>query len=124
MTIGLYLLTIGTFLGAIWANESWGRYWGWDAKETWSLAIIIAYSMMLHFRLVPFMKGKYIFNVGAVISFATVIMTFLGINYYFTKSIHSYASGNAPTLPFWGWIVSFLILALIIFSGIKRKKMS
>ena len=123
LTIGLYLVTIGTFFGAVWANESWGRYWGWDAKETWSLAIIIAYSMMLHFRLVPFMKGKYIFNVGAIISFVTVIMTFLGVNYYFTKSIHSYASGDTPTFPLWGWIVTFLILALIVFSGIKRKKL-
>ncbi len=124
LTIGLFLVTIGTFFGAVWANESWGRYWGWDAKETWSLAIIIAYSMILHFRLVPIMKGKYIFNVGAVISIATVIMTFIGINYYFTKSIHSYASGTTPTFPFWVWIVSFLIFALFIFSGIKRKKLS
>lgn len=123
LTIGLFLVTIGTFFGAVWANESWGRYWGWDAKETWSLAIIIAYSMMLHFRLVPQMKGEYIFNVGSVISFITVIMTFLGVNYYFTKSIHSYASGNAPTVPLWGWIVSFLILALIVFSGIRRRKL-
>jgi cytochrome c-type biogenesis protein CcsB len=124
LTIGLFLVTIGTFFGAVWANESWGRYWGWDAKETWSLAIIIAYSMILHFRLVPFMKGRYFFNVGAVISIVTVIMTFLGVNYYFTKSIHSYASGEAQTFPLSVWIVSFLILALIIFSGIKRKKLS
>jgi len=124
LTIGLFLVTIGTFFGAVWANESWGRYWGWDAKETWSLAIIIAYSMILHFRLVPFMKGKYIFNVGAVISFGTVIMTFVGINYYFTKSIHSYASGSTPAFPLWGWFVTFLILALIVISGIKRKKLS
>jgi len=122
LTIGLFLVTIGTFFGAVWANESWGRYWGWDAKETWSLAIIIAYSMILHFRLVPFMKGNYIFNVGAVISIGTVIMTFLGINYYFTKSIHSYASGTAPTFPPSVWIVSFLIFTLIVFAGIKRRK--
>lgn len=124
LTIGLFLVTIGTFFGAVWANESWGRYWGWDAKETWSLAIIIAYSMILHFRLVPFMKGKYIFNVGAVISISTVIMTFLGVNYYFKKSIHSYASENALTFPLWMWIVSLLIFALFIFSGIKSKKLT
>lgn len=123
ITVGLFLVTIGVFFGAVWANESWGRYWGWDAKETWSLATVIAYSIVLHFRLVPFMKGAYIFNVGAVISFATVIITFLGVNYYFTKSIHSYASGDTPTLPLWGWFVTFLILALTVFSGIKRKKL-
>ena len=124
LTIGLFLVTIGVFFGAVWANETWGGYWKWDAKETWSLATIIAYSIILHFRLVPFMKGKYIFNIGAVISFATVFITFLGVNYYFTKSIHSYATGDAPTFPLWGWIVSFLILALFVFSGIKKKKLS
>ncbi|MBL4745847.1 MAG: cytochrome c biogenesis protein CcsA [Flavobacteriaceae bacterium] len=124
LTVGLFLVTIGTFFGAVWANESWGRYWGWDAKETWSLAIIIAYSMLLHFRLVPFMKGKYMFNVGAVISFASVLMTFIGINYYFTKSIHSYASGSTPVFPLWGWVVTFMILGLIVLAGIKSKKLS
>jgi len=124
LTIGLFLVTIGVFFGAVWANETWGGYWKWDAKETWSLATIIAYSIILHFRLVPFMKGKYIFNIGAVISFATVFITFLGVNYYFTKSIHSYATGDVPTFPLWGWIVSFLILALFVFSGIKKKKLS
>lgn len=123
LTIGLFLVAIGVFFGAVWANESWGRYWGWDAKETWSLATVIAYTIVIHFRLVPFMKGEYIFNVGAVISFATVIITFLGVNYYFTKSIHSYASENAPTFPLWGWFVTFLILTLIVFSGIKRKNL-
>ena len=47
LTIGLLLATIGTFLGGVWANESWGRYWGWDAKETWALVIVITYSLLL-----------------------------------------------------------------------------
>jgi cytochrome c-type biogenesis protein CcsB len=124
LTIGLFWVTIGVFFGAVWANETWGSYWKWDAKETWSLATIIAYSIVLHFRLVPFMNGKYIFNLGAVISFTTVIVTFFGVNYYFTKSIHSYASANMSTLPLWGWIVIFLIATLFVFSGIKEKKLS
>ena len=53
LTIGLALATIGTFLGGIWANESWGRYWGWDAKETWALVIVLTYAIILHFRLIP-----------------------------------------------------------------------
>ena len=56
LTLGLYFLTIGTFLGAVWANESWGRYWGWDPKETWSLITIIIYSLVIHSRLIPGMK--------------------------------------------------------------------
>ncbi|HKL34565.1 MAG TPA: cytochrome c biogenesis protein CcsA, partial [Tangfeifania sp.] len=52
-TIGLYFLTIGTFLGGVWANESWGRYWGWDPKETWSLITIVIYSFVVHMRLIP-----------------------------------------------------------------------
>lgn len=121
LTIGLFLVTIGIFFGAVWANETWGRYWKWDAKETWSLATIIAYSIVLHFRLVPFMKGKFAFNVGSVLCFPTVLITFLGVNYYFTKSIHSYTTANPPTFPLWGWIFSFLILALIVSAGIRRK---
>lgn len=69
LTLGLYLLTIGTFLGAIWANESWGRYWGWDPKETWSLITIIVYSFVIHSRLIPGMKDIYTFNLLALFSF-------------------------------------------------------
>ena len=56
LTIGLALATIGTFLGGVWANESWGRYWGWDAKETWALVIVLTYAIVLHFRLIPGFK--------------------------------------------------------------------
>ena len=58
LTIGLALATIGTFLGGIWANESWGRYWGWDAKETWALVIVLTYAVVLHFRLIPGLKAN------------------------------------------------------------------
>ena len=51
--IGLYLLTAGIFLGAVWANESWGRYWGWDPKETWALITMIVYAFVLHARCIP-----------------------------------------------------------------------
>ncbi|MBL4938775.1 MAG: cytochrome c biogenesis protein CcsA [Lutibacter sp.] len=121
LTIGLFLATVGTFLGGIWANESWGRYWGWDAKETWALVIIIVYSIILHFRLVPKMKSFYIFNVGAVIGFGSVLMTFFGVNYYLSKGMHSYASGETPIFPLWAWIVIISILTIIIAAGIKER---
>lgn len=121
LTIGLLLATIGTFLGGIWANESWGRYWGWDAKETWALVITITYTIILHFRLVPKMKSLFIFNVGAIVSFASVLMTFFGVNYYLSKGMHSYASGETPLFPLWAWIAIISLLIIIIAAGIKEK---
>ena len=121
LAIGLFLATVGTFLGGVWANESWGRYWGWDAKETWALVIIITYSIILHFRLVPKMKSLYIFNVGAIFGFASVLMTFFGVNYYLSKGMHSYASGDTPVFPLWAWFIIISIILLILVSGIKEK---
>tara|TARA_R110001583_G_scaffold114876_2_gene265329 strand:- start:3025 stop:6207 length:3183 start_codon:yes stop_codon:yes gene_type:complete len=121
LTIGLFLATVGTFLGGIWANESWGRYWGWDAKETWALVIVIAYSIVLHFRLVPKMRSLYIFNVGAIVSFFTVLMTFFGVNYYLSKGMHSYASGDTPVFPLWAWIALISLLIIIIAAGLKER---
>lgn len=123
ITIGLVFATIGTFLGGIWANESWGRYWGWDAKETWALIIIIAYSVVLHLRLVPWLRSEYIFNVSAVTAFGTVLMTFFGVNYYFTKGLHSYASGDAPVFPLWAWVVILLTMALFLAAGLRDKQL-
>ena len=120
-TIGLYFLTIGTFLGAIWANESWGRYWGWDAKETWSLITIVVYSFIVHMRLIPSLKGVFNYNMASILGFASVIMTYFGVNYYLT-GLHSYGQGAAdginPAVP-----VTFIILAaLIIWAYIKDSK--
>jgi cytochrome c-type biogenesis protein CcsB len=67
LTLGLYFLTIGTFLGAVWANESWGRYWGWDPKETWSLITVIVYSLVIHSRMIPSLKDIYSFNEGIIL---------------------------------------------------------
>jgi hypothetical protein len=93
-TVGLYFLTIGTFLGGVWANESWGRYWGWDPKETWSLITIVIYSFIVHMRLIPSLKGVYNYTVASVIGFASVIMTYFGVNYYLS-GLHSYGKGVA-----------------------------
>jgi cytochrome c-type biogenesis protein CcsB len=87
--IGLALMTIGTFLGAIWANESWGRYWGWDPKETWALITIIIYSVVLHMRLVSKWDNVKLFNLMSILAFASVLMTYFGVN-YFLSGMHSY----------------------------------
>ncbi|MBK6966793.1 MAG: cytochrome c biogenesis protein CcsA [Bacteroidales bacterium] len=101
ITIGIVLATIGTFLGGVWANESWGRYWGWDAKETWALIIVIAYTLVLHIRFIPRMSSTYAFNVASVVGFGSVIMTFVGVNYYLSKGMHSYGAGDTPVFPLW-----------------------
>ncbi len=118
MVIGLFLLTIGTFLGGVWANESWGRYWGWDPKETWALISVIVYSIILHIRLVSTKRFKYIFSVASFIGFASIIMTYFGVNFYLS-GLHSYANGNPP--PAQSWIFTSLIFTFIIvtLSGIK-----
>ena len=76
ITVGLIMLTIGNFLGGQWANESWGRYWGWDPKETWALISIMVYAFVLHMRLIPGLRGKWIFNLMAIVSFASIMMTY------------------------------------------------
>ncbi|MDH5397215.1 MAG: cytochrome c biogenesis protein CcsA, partial [Cyclobacteriaceae bacterium] len=98
LIVGLVLLTIGNFLGGIWANESWGRYWGWDPKETWALATIIFYAFILHMRFIPGLRGIYAFNFASLFGFSSVIMTYFGVNYYLS-GLHSYAAGDPVPVP-------------------------
>ena len=112
LTIGLVLLTIGNFLGAVWANESWGRYWGWDPKETWALVTILIYSAVIHFRLMPALKSLWIFNVAALVSFSSVIMTYFGVNFYLS-GLHSYARGDpvpVPTFVYYTLAIIFIVI--------------
>ncbi len=120
LALGIILATVGTFLGGVWANESWGRYWGWDAKETWALVIVITYAIVLHFRFVPKLKSLLVFNIGSVLAFGSVIMTFVGVNYYLSKGMHSYAQGDTPIFPVWAWIIILSLILLMIIAGIKE----
>lgn len=86
---GLALMTTGTFVGAVWANESWGRYWGWDPKETWALITLVVYAIALHLRLLKIWDNPKALNWASVIAFASVLMTYFGVNYYLT-GMHSY----------------------------------
>jgi cytochrome c-type biogenesis protein CcsB len=113
ITLGLYFLTIGTFLGAIWANESWGRYWGWDPKETWSLITIIIYSIVVHSRSIPGMKDIYTFNLISLFAFSSVLMTYFGVNYYLS-GMHSYASGDPVPVPSFVYVAIILLTALSV----------
>ncbi|MBT8276576.1 MAG: cytochrome c biogenesis protein CcsA [Bacteroidia bacterium] len=114
LTVGLVMLTIGNFLGGQWANESWGRYWGWDPKETWALISIIVYAFVIHMRLVPGLRGRWFFNVMALFAYASIMMTYFGVNFYLT-GLHSYASGDAPVTPTFVWyIVCFAVLLSLV----------
>nr|WP_315214507.1 cytochrome c biogenesis protein CcsA [uncultured Flavobacterium sp.] len=101
LTIGLIMLTIGNFLGGQWANESWGRYWGWDPKETWALISIMVYAFVIHARFVPSLRGKWVFNLMSMFAFVSILFTYYGVNFHLV-GLHSYASGEAHSLS-WIW---------------------
>ena len=119
MILGLILLTIGNFLGAIWANESWGRYWSWDSKETWALISILIYAAVLHIRLVPSLATQYNFAVASMFAYWSIIMTYFGVN-YFLVGMHSYAAGDAAKIPNSVFYAFILMLILAIISFFKR----
>ena len=121
LTGGLIMISIGTYLGGVWANESWGRYWGWDAKETWALVTILIYAFILHMRLIPGLRGIYAFNLASLFGWASVIMTYYGVNYYLS-GLHSYAAGDPVPIPGWVYIavVSCVIISVLAYWR-KRK---
>ncbi|MEM7380579.1 MAG: cytochrome c biogenesis protein CcsA, partial [Bacteroidota bacterium] len=111
LTVGLVMLTIGNFLGGQWANESWGRYWGWDPKETWALISIMIYAFVIHARLVPGLRGRWTFNFLSIIAFGSIMMTYFGVNFYLV-GLHSYASGAQVITPTFVWYTVFGVLVL------------
>ena len=111
ITVGIIMLTIGNFLGGMWANESWGRYWGWDPKETWALISIMIYAFVIHMRLIPGLRGPWVFNLMSVAAFASILMTYFGVNFYLS-GLHSYASGDkiiTPSFVYYALIFIFII---------------
>jgi len=93
LTVGMVLLAIGTFLGGQWANESWGRYWGWDPKETWALISLIVYAFVIHMRLIPGLRGRWLFNLLSIIALGSILFTYFGVNFYLS-GLHAYQSGG------------------------------
>lgn len=121
---GLTMISIGTYLGGVWANESWGRYWGWDAKETWALVTILVYAFILHMRIIPKMQGLYLYNVTSLFGLATVIMTYYGVNYYLS-GLHSYAAGDPVPVPQWVYIgvAVLVVISLLAYLGKRRSSL-
>lgn len=121
LTIGLVMLTIGNFLGGQWANESWGRYWSWDPKETWALTSIMVYGFVIHARLVPALRGNWFFSIFSVASYYAILMTYFGVNFYLT-GLHSYASGEKTVTPNSVFVSIALFIVLGIWSRIKYNR--
>ena len=121
LTIGLVMLTIGNFLGGMWANESWGRYWGWDPKETWALISIMIYTAVLHLRIIPKLNNKWLFNLMSIISFAAILMTYFGVNFYLV-GLHSYASGDKVITPDFVYYSTVFVFILGLISYFANKK--
>lgn len=120
---GLALMTIGTFLGAVWANESWGRYWGWDPKETWALITVVVYTVVTHIHLVKGWGGEWLFNLLSVVAFASVLMTFLGVN-YFLSGMHSYGQTDTTSAVFLYILIGFAALGLLAVIAYKRRSIA
>ena len=90
LTTGVLLLAIGIFLGAVWANTSWGRYWSWDPKEVWALITLLVYSVPLHRKSIKFLQTPKYYHLYMLFAFLTVLMTYFGVS-YILGGMHSYA---------------------------------
>jgi len=111
MFVGSILLLAGILTGSMWAASSWGRYWGWDPKEVWSLVAFLCYMAILHAK-VDKMIGQFLVAAISVAAFQTIIMTYLGVNFVLTTGMHSYGMGDSPVVM-WMVIVGVAELAFL-----------
>jgi cytochrome c-type biogenesis protein CcsB len=114
LIIGLACITVGNFLGGVWANESWGRYWGWDPKETWAYVSIIVYAIVIHLRFVKSLNTPYVLATASLLAFSSIMMTYLGVNFYLS-GMHSYATGDPVPIPTWAYVtVATAFIAILL----------
>jgi cytochrome c biogenesis factor len=119
LIIGLSALVVGNFLGGVWANESWGRYWGWDPKETWAYVAIVVYVFVLHLRLIPKLNTPFVFSVASTLAFSSILMTYFGVNFYLS-GMHSYATGDPVPIPTWVYVLTAMLFVIISLASLKR----
>jgi cytochrome c-type biogenesis protein CcsB len=108
LQVGVWLLASGTMLGGVWANYSWGRFWGWDPKETWALIALLSYLAVLHGRIGGWWKD-FGLAVGSVLCFLSVLMAWYGVNFVLGKGLHSYGFGAGG----YGYVLGFVIAELL-----------
>ncbi len=105
--IGVVLLAAGTILGGVWADYSWGRFWGWDPKEVWALIALLLYLAVLHARFAGYLHG-FGFAAAAVVSFLGVLMAWYGVNFVLGAGLHSYGFGTGGT----GYVMAYVAAQL------------
>ncbi len=117
--IGLFLLTAGTILGGVWAADSWGRFWGWDPKETWALISIVVYFAVLHARYIRWLED-FGLAAAAVLGFVVIVWTFYGVNYVMASGLHSYGFGSGGEI----WVGLWAAAELVFLAACKMKHAS
>lgn len=120
LIIGLAFLTIGNFIGGVWANESWGRYWGWDPKETWAYVSIVVYATVIHLRFMKKLDNPFTMSVASLLAFSSILMTYFGVNFYLS-GMHSYATGDPVPVPTWVYVCIAIVFATIALAWRNRK---
>jgi len=108
LQLGVLLLAAGTILGGVWANYSWGRFWGWDPKETWALIALLCYILALHGRLAGWWT-QFGLAVASVVCFLAVLMAWYGVNFVLGKGLHSYGFGIGGET----YVAIFVVLDLL-----------
>ena len=119
LIIGLAFLTIGNFIGGVWANESWGRYWGWDPKETWAYISITVYAIVIHLRFIKKLDNPFVFSTASLLAFSTILMTYFGVNFYLS-GMHSYATGDPVPVPAWVYVCIAMVFVTILLAWRNR----
>ncbi len=118
--VGSILLLAGILTGSVWAASSWGRYWGWDPKEVWSLVAFLAYMAILHARL-DHLIGRFWMAVISVVSFQTILMTYLGVNFVLGSGMHAYGAGDSPVLK-WMVLVAVVELTFLLWAVLVHRQ--
>ena len=119
MQFGVVLLAAGTILGGVWADYSWGRFWGWDPKEVWALIALLGYLIVLHARFTGWI-GQFGFSVCSVLSFLSVVMAWYGVNFVLGQGLHSYGFSSGGQ----GWVGLFVGLQIAYVGGVAALRSS
>jgi cytochrome c-type biogenesis protein CcsB len=120
MHVGNIFLIAGILTGSVWAASSWGRYWGWDPKEVWSLVAFLAYMAILHAK-VEKLLGEFGVAAISILAFQTILMTYLGVNYVLGTGMHSYGMGDSP-IVFWMIVTALVEVAFITFGWLAHRR--
>ena len=112
LQVGVLLLATGTILGGVWAYYSWGRFWGWDSKETWAFIALLCYLVVLHGRFTGWWSD-FAFAVGSVVCFQAVVMAWYGVNFILGSGLHAYGAGSADNTYIYSALAADLVFTIV-----------